>query len=72
MGSIDRAITFNNNVGVKYSIDDVPRGSFVRDSAPTTDRTTYIYNQTLFDITGLANVKHTLRVDLMKPSLLLV
>lgn len=69
---MDSSAIFTNNLSLKYSIDGVPRGDVIGDSVPTANRTTYVYNKTLLDVTRLASVQHTLRVDVRKPSLLLV
>jgi hypothetical protein len=60
---------FVTNTNVNYSIDGVPLGTAVREPA---SRNSYVYNQPLFNITGLTNVEHTLWVDLLTPSVLLV
>jgi hypothetical protein len=66
---IETAFVFTTGTNVSYSIDGVQRGTAVRNPA---NRNAYIYNQSLFSISGLTNVEHTLRVDLLKPSVLLV
>ena len=60
---------FVTNTNVSYSIDGVPRGTAVRNPE---NRNSYVYDQSLFNVTGLANVEHTLWVDLSPPSALLV
>ena len=57
------------NTSVSYSIDGVPRGTAVRNPE---NRNSYVFDQSLFKVTGLANVEHTLWVDLSPPSVLLV
>jgi len=52
---------------VSYSVDSVQRGTAVRNPAVEN-----FYDQVLFNVTGLINTQHTLRVDLLKPSALLV
>lgn len=69
---MDSSAMFTNNVSLKYSIDGLPRGDVIADSVPAANRTTYVYNKTLLDVTGLTDAQHTLRVDVRKPSLLLV
>ena len=54
---------------ISYSIGGVQLGTFLRNPA---NRNSYNYNQSLFNITALTNGKHTLRVDLLQPSVLLV
>jgi hypothetical protein len=67
--TIERTFTYTTGTNVSYSIDGAQRGAAVRNP---TDRDAFAYNETLFNITGLSNDKHTLRVDLLKPSVLLV
>ena len=69
---MDGPTLFTSNVNARCSINGLACGSFVTDSAPVGDRTTYAYNKTLFNVLGLKKAQHTLRVDLVKPSLLLV
>lgn len=69
---MDSSAIFTNNLSLNYSIDGVPRGDVIANSVPTANRTTYAYNTTLLDVTGLTSAQHTLRVDVKKPSLLLV
>jgi len=54
---------------VEYSIDGVYRGTA---SYSPTNATDYLYNQSLFRINDLTNAEHTLHVDLLNPSMLLV
>ena len=54
---------------VAYSLDGALRGTFTR---PSTNSSVYFYNQMLFGIGGLTNSEHTLRVDMLGTSLLLV
>lgn len=70
--SVDRLAAFTNNVNLKYSINNIPRNDVILDGAPIANQTTYVYNKTLFDVVGLPNAQHTLKVELRKPSLLLV
>jgi hypothetical protein len=60
---------FVTNTNVNYSIDAVPYGTAFRDPQ---NRNSYVYNQSLFNVTGLTNAEHTLWVDLLPPSVLLV
>ena len=60
---------FRNGTNASYSIDGNHLGTTVR-SPP--DRGAYVYNQSLFNIEGLSNTEHTLRVDLLEPSVMLV
>ena len=60
---------FIANTNVNYSIDGVPRGTAVRNPE---NRNSYVYDQSLFKVTGLTNVEHTLCVYLSPPSVLLV
>ena len=66
---IETAFVFTTGTNISYSIDGVQRGTTVRNPA---NLNTYAYNQILFNVTGLTNTEHTLRVDLLKPSVLLV
>ncbi len=52
-----------------YSIDGARSGSASREPINQAD---YLYNQTLFRISGLEDTKHILKVGLRKPSVLLV
>lgn len=69
MDIIDTSVQFTTSTNVSYSIDGVQRGTFVRKPA---NHDAYAYNQSLFSITGLTNAEYTLRVNLLKPSALLV
>ena len=60
---------FVTNTNVSYSIDGVPRGTAVRNPE---NLTSYVYDQSLFNVTGLTNVEHALWVSLSPPSVLLV
>ena len=60
---------FVTNTNVSYSIDGVPRGTAVRNAE---NRDSYIYDQSLFNVTGLTNGEHTLWVGLSSPSVLIV
>jgi hypothetical protein len=60
---------FVTNTNVSYSIDGVPRGTAIRNPE---NRNSYVYDQSLFNVTGLPNVEHTLWVGLSPPSVLLV
>ena len=61
--------SFVTNTNVSYSIDGVPCGTAVRNP---TNRTSYVYDQSLLSVTDLTNVEHTLSVYLSPPSVLLV
>ncbi len=67
--AIDLIGPWTTNTNVSYSIDGITRGEKQRKS---TNQTDYLYNQLLFQIDGLPNVEHTLRVDLQMPGVLLV
>jgi len=67
--AIDLVNDWTTNTNVSYSIDSTPRGVVQRNPANQTD---YLYNQILFQVDGLPNVEHTLRVDLQRPGVLLV
>jgi len=72
VNSTRSATLFTSNVNAKCSIDGLPCGEVATGPAPVGDRTTYAYNQTLFEVPGLKMAQHTLRVDLVQPSMLLV
>jgi len=57
------------NTNVSYSIDGVPRGTAVRYAE---NRDSYVYDQSLFNVTGLTNGEHTLWVGLSPSSVFLV
>ena len=67
--AIDLIALWTTNTNVSYSIDGVTRGEKQRKS---TNQTDYLYNQLLFQVDGLPNVDHTLRVDVQRPGVLLV
>ena len=67
--AIDFISSWTTNTDVVYSIDGVPSGS--ASHAPI-NQAEYLYNQTLFRISGLEDTKHILKVELRKPSVLLV
>ena len=67
--AIDLIGPWTTNTNVSYAIDGIPRGEKQRAS---TNQTDYLYNQLLFRIDGLPNIKHTLRVDVQMPGVLLV
>ena len=67
--AIDLIGPWTTNTNVSYSIDGIPRGEKQRIS---TNQTDYLYNQLLFQIDGLPNIEHTLRVDVQMPGVLLV
>lgn len=69
MDIIATAFVFTTGTNVSYSIDGIQRGTSVRNPA---NRGAYVYNQSLFSVEGLTNVEHTLRVDLLNPSNLMV
>jgi len=60
---------FVTNTNVSYSIDGVPRGTVVRNAE---NRDSYVYDQPLFNVTGLTNGEHMLWVGLSPSSVLLV
>jgi hypothetical protein len=66
---IDKIVTWIGNTNVAYSIDGVRQDTAARTPTNASD---YLYNQSLFRVGGLANTEHTLRVDLLKPSILMV
>lgn len=67
--AIDLIGNWTTNTNVSYSIDGITRGEKQRQS---TNQTDYLYNQLLFQIDGLPNVEHTLRVHVQMPGVLLV
>ena len=67
--AIDLVSSWTTNTGVEYSIEGAQNGSAIWEPRNQSD---YVYNQTLFRISGLENTEHTLRVELLQPSVLLV
>jgi hypothetical protein len=67
--AIDSVSFWTTNTHVEYSIDGAQTGSASREPINQAD---YFYNQTLFRISGLEDTRHTLKVELRKPSVLLV
>lgn len=65
----DKIVTWIGTTNVAYSIDGVYQGTASHNPTNTTD---YLYNQSLFRVHDLANTEHTLHVDLLNPSMLLV
>ena len=66
---MDSVSSWTTNTDVEISIDGVQSGSASRDPMNQAD---YFYDQTLFRISGLEDTEHVLRVELRKPSVLLV
>jgi hypothetical protein len=67
--AIDSVSFWTANTHVEYSIDGAQTGSASREPINQAD---YFYNQTLFRISGLEDTRHTLKVEVRKPSVLLV
>ena len=65
----DKIVTWIGNTNVMYSIDGVYLGTASHNPTNATD---YLYNQSLFRVSNLANTEHILRVNLLNPSMLLV
>ena len=67
--AIDLIALWTTSTNVSYSIDGITLGEKQRKSTGQTD---YLYHQLLFQVDGLPNEDHTLRVDVQNPGVLLV
>jgi hypothetical protein len=65
----NKIVNWIGNTNVTYSIDGRYQNTTGHSPTGAPD---YLYNQSLFRVSGLDNMEHTLRVDLVKPSMLLV
>ena len=69
LDAIETTFVFTSCTNVSYSIVGGQRNTTVQNPA---NSNAYAYKQLLFNVTGLANHEHTLRVDSLKPSVLQV